>query len=426
MKNERNAGRKPRISQEHIAEIRERISQGESVQIIAEEYGITRQALYSRLKNEHEPLCIDYVIEGRCCTRIEVNVKKESVHIINYAEKLSERAFGINEKPKWNDFIHFLEEQYIKNCCDFDDVNEVLICEDVKHHKVNLYEIIEDNDCLQMKSDMNDVNIKIPVFEFDRSNIFYTRTDTDGFQLKAISSDKRYFIKSQAVIAGVHMNDWAVEVIAADICRQLNIPCVNQRSCQFVYGKRVYMGVYSKNFELDGSTFISFESLLERRGLSTISDEFIQLKSIDKLKWCANKLSELGELEYSDALRYMLDLAVVDCLVGNVDRHTRNFGLFYDANSHTYEIPLIFDNGMGLFEHDAYRGRYKSFEEAMMNVYVAPYGEDPFEFMDMLDAEFNMSSIYPELSELTYHTVWSSPFAREYMRRMERRWRKSD
>lgn len=81
---------------------------------------------------------------------------------------------------------------------------------------------------------------------------------------------------------------------------------------------------------------------------------------------------------------------------------------------------------MGLFEHDAYRDQYKTFEDAMMTVYVAPYGEDPFEFMDMLDAEYDLISLYPKLTELTYHAAWSSPFAREYMRRMEKRWRRSD
>ena len=75
----------------------------------------------------------------------------------------------------------------------------------------------------------------------------------------------------------------------------------------------------------------------------------------------------------------MLNLAVLDCLVGNVDRHTRNFGLFYNSSTGKYEIPLIFDNGMGLFEHDYYRDNYRNYEEAMNNVYVSPYGEDPFE-----------------------------------------------
>ena len=120
----------------------------------------------------------------------------------------------------------------------------------------------------------------------------------------------------------------------------------------------------------------------------------------------------------------MIDLAVVDCLVGNVDRHTRNFGLFFNTHSGKYEIPLLFDNGMGLFEHDYYRDRYDSYESAMNNVYVSPYGEDPFDMMIMLDEEFDLKARYPEIENITYPNILSTPFALEYEKRMIGLWQK--
>ena len=120
----------------------------------------------------------------------------------------------------------------------------------------------------------------------------------------------------------------------------------------------------------------------------------------------------------------MLDLAVVDCLVGNVDRHTRNFGLFFNAVTGRYEIPLLFDNGMGLFENDPYRDRYKSFDEAMNTVYVSPYGEDPFDMFRMLDEEFNLERMYPGIRELIYPDLLTTPFALEYERRVKKIWQK--
>ena len=261
-------------------------------------------------------------------------------------------------------------------------------------------------------------------FSFERKDLIAWRTDTDGFQMKALTADRRMFVKSQAVISGLRMDDWAVEVIASDLCRQLGIPCVQQQPCMFLYAGHRYRGVCSANFELDGDIFLSFERLLERHGLSTREEDFIHLDSLSKLYWCAERLSDISKLPEEDTLKYVLDLAVLDCLTGNVDRHTRNFGLFYHAVESKYRIPLIFDNGMGLFEHDPYRDQYQSFEEAMRSVYVAPYGEDPFELLELLDHEFDLARRYPGLRQLHYPDLLRKPFVLEYERRMIERWQR--
>ena len=54
----------------------------------------------------------------------------------------------------------------------------------------------------------------------------------------------------------------------------------------------------------------------------------------------------------------MLNLAILDCLVGNCDRHTRNFGVFFNSSKGEFSIAPVFDSGMGLFEHDYYRDKY--------------------------------------------------------------------
>jgi len=266
---------------------------------------------------------------------------------------------------------------------------------------------------------------EIPVFEIKKGTLIITRTDTDGFQMKAISDDRKHFIKSQAVMSGISMQDWAVEIIASDIAARLSIPCVEQHQCKFAFNNRVWDGVYSQNFEIDGYTFVSFESLIGTRQLSTNDDAFIKMQSIEKLKWCARQISDICGIDYKDAEKYMLDLAVLDCLIGNVDRHTRNFGVFFNSNTGEYSIPLIFDNGMGLFEHDYYRDNYKSFDEALNNVYVAPYGEDPFEFLEKLNRHFHLKKIY-KTDTITYPDILNTPFALEYERRIQELWQKLD
>ena len=73
---------------------------------------------------------------------------------------------------------------------------------------------------------------------------------------------------------------------------------------------------------------------------------------------------------------------------------------------------------MGLFEHDAYRNQYETYEAAMRNTYVSPYGEDPFDMMRMLMEEHDLAGVYPGLKDLRYSDMLDVPFALEYERRM--------
>ena len=381
MRNERNAGRKAKLTTAQIEELNKRWQAGESVAVLAREIGISRQALYKHFRNsEYMPVRLDYYVDGMLCTVIEADFRHEQVCIVNYAIELSRRAFGYEEHPEWKDLISFLEKHYLKRAGAKEAGTYLL---DEKGGRYTLSDLEGECDG-QRISIQQGSDAEIPVFRFTGKDILLYRSDTDGYQLKALTSDRRYFVKAQAVMAGVKLRDWAVEIIATGLCRQLGIACVEQKYCRFAYGKQIYDAVYSPNFELDGYTFISFESLLEQKNRSSREEEFIRMDAISKLKWCAKQLSEIGEITFEKTERYMLDLAVLDCLTGNVDRHTRNFGLFYRNDTGRFEIPLVFDHGMGLFEHDYYRDQYESFDEAMRNVYVAPYGEDPFDLLKML------------------------------------------
>ena len=422
MANERNAGRKPVLNDEDLARVKDRIGKGESAASIAREYGVSRQALSKRLKNAEEihEACIDYYCGDELCSSVIYDSRSQYLRLINYTDKISKRAFGVNEHPELGDLQDFLKKEYlIESGVTADD--QFLLVDD---NDIDVLEAFGDDKTGEKSNVRISQPALIPGFRFTKNDRVIRRTDTDGYQMKAISKDRRFFVKSQAVISGVLMRDWAVEIIASDICEQLSIPCVSQRHCRFVYEGRVYDGVYSDNFELDGYSFISFERLLEQRHKSSDDEEFIALNALDKLKWCAEELSVSGHLDISLTTRYMLDLAVIDCLVGNVDRHTRNFGLFYNVNTGEYEIPLIFDNGMGLFEHDYYRDRYTSYDSAMNNVYVAPYGEDPFEMLKMLDAEYDLRKMYPGIENVKYSDILSTPYALEYERRIEEFWQK--
>ena len=423
MKNERNAGRKPKISEAEIGDILIRHEAGESISTLAKEQGISRQALHKRLKEySYKPAHIEYYAGGELCTLIEADFRHENLHVVNYVVELSRRAFGYIDNPNWQDFLDFLEDYYLNangrreaGTYFMSDNGLVYTLEDIPKDN--------DNKCLNIKIDPDQ---RIPEFRFRKNEIILCRSDTDGFQMKAITSDRRYFVKSQAVMSGVKLNDWAVEIIASSVCHQLGIPCVEQKYCRFIYGNKEYDGVYSENFELNGYTFLSFEGLLERIYRSTKEEEFIKLNAVSKLKWCAEQLSGMSGIPYEKTEKYMLDLAVLDCLVGNIDRHTRNFGLFFNTLTGQFEIPLVFDSGMGLFENDYYRDEYRTFDEAMNHVYTAPYGEDPFELLQMLNEKFRLKSIYGNPDGFDYGDVLRTELALEYEKRMNELWQRLD
>ena len=54
MPNTRNAGRKPKLSEEQFQEIKARREAGESVAALAAEFGLSRQALNKRLVTREE------------------------------------------------------------------------------------------------------------------------------------------------------------------------------------------------------------------------------------------------------------------------------------------------------------------------------------------------------------------------------------
>lgn len=420
MRNTRNVGRKPLISEDMLDSMIRLHDSGQSIAKLAEEYGVSRQAVYKRIKERqsNKSISIEYLVGGQVSTVIELDQRNERVHLINYAGKLSERAFTYNEDPDWDRVSELFEKEFFKSRAGTDGA---FLCDDRRRDGFALDELLSSSRCLRL-SDSTPMD-RPPIFRIGRADRLVTRTDTDGFQLKALSRDRKFFLKSQAILSEVYMNDWAVEVIASDICKGLKIPCVEQKACEISYEGKIYKGVCSKNFELDGLTFVSFKRLMDRAGIE-MKDEFVPLPPIEKLKWCAKVLSDEGRLPYPETEKYMLDLAVIDCLVGNVDRHNGNFGLFFNVHTGKYEIPLIFDNGMGLFENDYYRDKYETFDEAMNQVYVSPYGEDPFDLIRMLDEEYDLKKRYPGIDSIEYPDLLNTPFAKEYEKRMMTIWRK--
>lgn len=139
-KNVRGAGRKRALPVETVCTVKKRFDAGETLTALAKEYGVSRQTLsaYVHPKEEElEQVCdtyrawvklnallrqenlwdytlrIDYMNYDRCCTVILVDFLHEKILIRNETDCMIDRAFGVKEKPTWEDFQYFLEERCV-------------------------------------------------------------------------------------------------------------------------------------------------------------------------------------------------------------------------------------------------------------------------------------------------------------------------
>lgn len=244
-----------------------------------------------------------------------------------------------------------------------------------------------------------------------------TRSGTQGYQPKYYVDN--YFIKQQARIDGILMNDWQVEIFASKLCELLNIKSVIQKPCKIIKGINTYMGVYSENFEKKGVHFVPFKYLLDRNKDDIRNYAFNSLSALDKLSLCCNIMSKYSGINYFELEAYMLKTALIDILVCNVDRHIKNFGVMKTVNGYT--VAPIFDNGMGFFESISNKSMYSSLDEIMREAYISPYGEDPFDMLKLLKCKYNLIS-YLNKHTLNQSLKWTFPnkYAKQYYFRILR------
>lgn len=437
MKNVRGAGRKSKIAPEKMDELLKKIALGESVSSLATEIGISKQALYKKI-HEIDRIAIlnlDYIINNIVITKIEVNVKNETIKIVNINSRLFERPFGIKQEPDWNDFVELLEKEFLISFgVDEKSIDESYFLTSGEKIFISLEKILYSAKCHLKLSDSSEEIVRsyqtiirpygqsednslFPVWPYMNKSRILKNAHLTGYQIKGITSDRFFVIKSQIIKEGTLLDDWAVEIIAMDICRQLDISYLKQRECNIIIDGKLYKGLKSQNFAADGYEFVPLTRLLLNIGYSV--DGFEYFDTLNKLKWCADKLSLAGEIEYKNALKYMIDLSLVDSLVGNSERNLDNIGLLYNINTGKYEIAPVFNCGQGLFEHDEYRDTYLSYESAILTVAIKPYDEDPFDMIRILNDEFSLTKLYPGLKNITYNSQWKKPYVVEYIAKMK-------
>ena len=111
-------GRKKSLTEKDIENAIKMQGRGMSTKKIAEHFGVSRQTISKYL---NKPLDGDYVMrldfmfKQKVCTEIYVDFEHKQIKIINRTNDIMKRAFGVNEKPTWEDFESFLEERCFPN-----------------------------------------------------------------------------------------------------------------------------------------------------------------------------------------------------------------------------------------------------------------------------------------------------------------------
>lgn len=225
-------------------------------------------------------------------------------------------------------------------------------------------------------------------FIVDEKDSLVVRSSTDGYQPKFLVDNKKKFVKVQCQLGNTLRDDWRVEDIASRICRQLNIYAIQQTPCNIdiISKGRTFkrLRVVSDNFEAKGYKFISFNKLLDTYIKNNSIQSFNKMNTQDKIKFIVFVINKCTNININSVLYYIFNMITVDLLVLNQDRHFKNFGIFYNNINNTYTIAMLFDFGMGLFENDIVYDELESLADCLRYSYIAPFGEDPFDMLNIL------------------------------------------
>ena len=236
---------------------------------------------------------------------------------------------------------------------------------------------------------------KFRVFKVTRKDELVIRSTTDGYQPKYFAEQGKYFLKSQCELQRVLRDDWMVEIIASMLCNHYKIDAVQQNPCKILTLNtrgdivKERFGVYSDNFEVDGTTFTSLQRVMDKYNDTLSKPEYIKLSAGSKFDYLIQLLNRYTDLTADECSEYISNMVMLDILVLNQDRHTHNFGLFIKDGK--YSVAKLFDFGMGMFENDNMFDDCKTLEDGLRFSYLEPFGEEP---VDLLFELFNTNRAF--------------------------------
>ena len=106
---------------------------------------------------------------------------------------------------------------------------------------------------------------------------------------------------------------------------------------------KTYIACACKNIAVDGYTLGEIANI----SLSDSYGDYAEKTTLSSVHMIAEKLSKTAEMPKTEILKYYYDLLVADFLIGNTDRHNRNWGILTHPTKPTCLAP-VFDCGSSL------------------------------------------------------------------------------
>lgn len=107
-----NVGRKNKFTEDDVSDLRNLYSNGMTIEMIARKYKTSRQIVSKYLTEPIHSGCtmrMTYMYKKKPCTEIDIDFLNKKIYIQNKTNDILHRAFGVSEKPDWNDFQEFIE-----------------------------------------------------------------------------------------------------------------------------------------------------------------------------------------------------------------------------------------------------------------------------------------------------------------------------
>lgn len=243
----------------------------------------------------------------------------------------------------------------------------------------------------------------IDVTDFDVSK----STSSKGNQRKW--SDGHIWVKAAFEHEGQFWKDYLVEIIAADIGDQLGFHVVPQGLAVIqLADDREHMGCWSFDFLPENYSFLSFYHLLKAHDLVRDYDKMTkQQPPLVQFQATVGLLRDITGLDFTG---YLTEMVVLDFLVGNEDRHINNFGVLWCAETDEYAVAPLFDQGLGLFEHDPVYSRL-TLTEAIRKMRGQPFNRNLQKVVDAVDLTIlSLQGKTIDVSALTFPNSLALPY----------------
>ena len=142
------------------------------------------------------------------------------------------------------------------------------------------------------------------------------------------------------------------EVVFTQLCKVINVPCVEYVPAVCRTDKKDYEGVMSKNYNPDGYIEVSGYSLLDFlrnfvydnfNGRQYSADN--TLDNYEKALICFASLTNGITIDIDDIMLQLKKMCILDYLTAQSDRNWYNISFLYDDKSGKFVMTPLFDNG---------------------------------------------------------------------------------